>query len=50
MDKLISLIFLIGWFGGIYATPGLLKIIAVLIPPFAWYEIIAAIIARYNLI
>jgi len=51
MKHIIELIFIIWWFVGIYVANGaILKIIAVIFPPYAWYEVIAAVITKYNLL
>jgi hypothetical protein len=48
---LFDLIILISWIAGIYVTqPLILKFVAFVFPPYAWYELIGAIITKYNLL
>ena len=51
MKLITDFIILIWWLAGIYVANGpTLKIIAVIFPPYAMYEVVAAVIAKYNLL
>lgn len=49
-EDLVSLLVVIAWIAGTVLAPGILKLLAIVLPPYAWYLLVERITQITNLI
>ncbi len=50
MRELVTFIGIIAWLVGIYLAKGWVILLAIIMPLYAWYEVVVMIIQKYNLL
>lgn len=50
MIELVTFIGIIAWLTGIYLAKGWLVLLAIIMPVYAWYEVVTMIIQKYDLL